>query len=769
MRKVNYLLIIGTIILLFLLAISMFPQFFTQVDPYGKQYERLSYDGGKFSGSPPPIAPCKEFPWGTDTLGRDMKSLIIYGSKATLAMASIIALGRLLIALPLSIMAAYKSKFAGWLIKEFNIVFSAFPLIIICAFFSQTNLTYELFINKMTPIVIILTIVGWGKLANVITQRVTDILSQDFIEGEISIGKNKLEIALQNILPHLIPSLIVMMFLEIAFILLSLAQIGILSTIATGMFFNMDGNMNTPLEFDWPSLFIYSYYLFGSDKMWLVIYPSLAFGVSIIGFNLFGEGLRLEFDKSSSRVISFIKKIPTALSPARLIYEMKNYKDYKGTVIKKAIAIIMIIAIIAIPGQKNLYELNAQEGIDTIEAFNQLSNDANGAIDSESIYANTISRKLKEYGMLPFEGEYLHKFIADKKQVMASSMSIDLGNQSIDLQYLEDYCISDFIPIDGTFDLEIIKADKVNDAVRSRASELQGKFVAIDYQGIDSKKSLYVSPYSLLDAKPQGVLTVIPRSYFLRQIESRKSDWGLNFIYIYSEKSELLSGINKAKINIKIQDGFKEGVNVIGYIPGCDEKLKDEYIVIGSPINYLQNSTDSYRSSEIGGVSLALDMAEAIQKYGIKPKRTIVFAFWGGDTSLSRGSYYTVKKYFKETDKTAFYIDLKDLTNMQTDDLIVDTSTVMPKSKIGQQYIETLKKYADINNMKLSFGSIESVYAKDFYDTNRQGMAISSSRRGPLFDKLYMNNGEINHEKYNKAAQMIFNTIVDMALAEDSH
>ncbi len=768
MKKVNYLLLIGTFILLFLIAISIFPQYFTEVDPYGKQYERLTYQEGKFKGVTPPIAPCEEFPWGTDALGRDMKSLIIYGCRTTLLMVLLIAFGRLLIALPISIMAAYKNRLARWLIKEFNIVFSAFPLIILCAFFAETNLTQAIFINKMTPIVIILTVLGWGKLANVITQRVTDILSQDFIEGEISIGKTKFEIAMQNILPHLIPNLIVLVCLEVALVLVSLAQIGILSSIVNSIGFNNeDGTTNTPLEFDWPSLFRFAYYLFDSDKTWIILYPALAFATSIIGFNLFGEGLRLEIDKKNSKIISFVKKIPTILSPTRFIHQIKNFKEYRRPVINKTIAIVLILAILAIPKPQNVYHLDTQSAFNELEELKTEKMDFN---DFEINYANKTSKKLKEFGVLPFNDIYLHKFKGEKRQIIDSSINISFDNKNIELKYKTDYSISEYVPVDNNYDLEIIKIDEIKNIDKKRIKELRDKAIAIDYRDDNTKREEFINAmkHIMFDITPKTIIVIYPTNGRLGKTEADISSIGLNFISLQSEKSEQLTGISKAKINIKVQDGFKEGVNVLGYIPGCDEKLKDEYIVIGSPINYLQNSTEEYRTSEIGGNSLALEIAGTIQKYGIKPKRTIVFAFWGGDTELSRGSMYFVKEHFEETDKTAFYIDLKDLTNMQTNDLLVDTSQIMPKNKTGQEYIRILKKYADINNIKLNYGSIQSPYAKDFYDTNRQAMVISSSRRA-IYDKLYKDNDQINQEKFSKATQMIFNTIVEMALGGEEN
>jgi hypothetical protein len=307
--------------------------------------------------------------------------------------------------------------------------------------------------------------------------------------------------------------------------------------------------------------------------------------------------------------------------------------------------------------------------------------------------------------------------------------------------------------------MEVINANDIKNITNERIEELKNKFIAVD--GKADIKTLMFIEYEIM---PKGVMYIYPKNVSFPSYEVKQNEWGTNIIYMQSEKTEQLLGISKAKINIKVNDEFRKGINVIGYIPGDDEKLKDEYIIIGSPINYLQNSTEEYRTSEIGGPLLALEIAQAIQKNGIKPKRTIVFAFWGGDKELGRGTINFVKRYFSTTDKTAFYLDLKDLTNMQTNNLIVDTSLIMPKSKIGQAYIKKLKKYADINNIKLDYGSIESTYAKDFYDNNRQAMVISSSRRGPIFNKLYKDNDQINQEKFNNTSQMIFNTVIEMAL-----
>ncbi len=759
MKRINYLLVIGTLILLLLIVVCIFPEYFTKVDPYGMQFERLTYENGTFKGATPPIAPCKEFPWGTDPLGRDMKSLIVYGCKTTMLLVLAIVLGRLLIALPLSIMAAYRKRPAAWIIKEFNMVFSAFPIVILGTFFARSNVTEVLFHNKMVPVAIFLTVFGWGKLANMITQKASEVLKQDFIEGEIAIGKNKLEIALQNILPHLVPSLLVQIFLEVAMVLISLAQIGILSTIYVGVgFFNIYGEMNTPMEFDWPSLFIFSYYLFGSDKMWLVLYPALAFSMSIIGFNLFGEGLRLEFDKKDSRVISLMKKLPGALSPAKFVYQVRYFGEYRRPVIQKSVAILLLIGILVFPKPQNVYLLDAQSAFNQLE---ELQNQADTAVEPASKQAELLSQKLEDFGVLPLGVDYIQEFETERRLILNSDIRIELEHNTLNLKHLENYQFEEFAAMDGTYELEILDIENIRSIVKERAKELEDKVVAVD--GVAYFKSGY---YVEGDIKPKAFIYILPPDYLTGGTIENHDEGSRNSIWMQVDDPEQLLKANKAKIHISVKTGRKEGINVVGYIPGSDEKLKKEYIILGSPIDYLQSSTADYTTTEIGGNSVALQVAEEIQRYGIKPKRTIVFAFWGGDTDTARGSLDFLKRNLKDMDRTAFYIDLKDLTNMQTDDLIIDTSSVMPKSQEGQAFIKVFKKYAGVNGVKLSYGSIESPYAKDFYDTSRQAMVISSSRKGPIFDKLYADNDQMNQKKFAKAAQMIFNSVVEMASME---
>ncbi|MGE5631485.1 MAG: hypothetical protein ACM3TR_10360 [Caulobacteraceae bacterium] len=118
-----------------------------------------------------------------------MRSLAFYGCKLTLFTAFFVAIGRLLISLPLAILAGYKNRFSIWIIKQFNILFSAFPLIVVTLLLTRIKLVADLFKEPTVIVSYVLIIFGWSKLANLLKEKVEEILNEDFIEGEIAIGK----------------------------------------------------------------------------------------------------------------------------------------------------------------------------------------------------------------------------------------------------------------------------------------------------------------------------------------------------------------------------------------------------------------------------------------------------------------------------------------------------------------------------------------------------------------------------------------------------
>jgi peptide/nickel transport system permease protein len=782
LKRLNYPLIIGSIFLLILFVTSVYPDLLATADPYGKQRLEFNSSGtGETSFMVPPVKPSKEYPWGTDHLGRDVKSLIIYGCKVTMAMAVFSALGRLLIALPLAISAAYKNKVSIWFIKQFNIIFSAFPLIVVVIILSSMQLFVDILKDEKLIVALLLIIFGWSKLSYILMQKANEILSQEFIEGEIAIGKSRLEIALQNVLPHLIPTLIMLFFLEVALVLQTMAQIGIFGMIAGGGYYNAEGEINVPFAFDWSSLLVFTYMFFGTDKMYLVIFPAAAFAFSIIGFNLFGEGLRIEFEKRTSRVITVIRRIPSYISPFRLIYEINNFSKFKRTVYTKIICYTLVLAIVFFPQAPSLYKFNAEEAFNNIET---LSSDKYmgrlaGTPENKEI-AEYIKTEMESYGLKPFDGQYIHEFeiarsinIKNAKLKVVNSISGDK-----EFEFRKDYYVTSPINFSGEF--EVVKLDvnvlyEMNQVQREAliASGFDNKLVMINiYGNMDFKVLNTVLQFIVLKVKPRAIIFLDGwevEGTASKHVIINKVFTNTAVISVSKDTGDELQRLGNSKIQVSVEADVyknKKGYNVMGYIPGTDENLKNESIVIGSNFDYLGDDTKlRYPGAlEAGGVAAQLEIAKELAASGIKPKQDIIFAFWDGSYNENRGSSYFAKKYVApgKMEKVT-YIDIGNLAIKKEKTLLMDTSRIFPKNKNAQTYIKILKDNARRQGINLDYGSVNSPVMLDLNSKVIQSLMISNTDKDRISTTSKETIDMLDKKRYKKIGQMLLDTIIGIA------
>lgn len=740
-KKLNIPLIIGIAVIAALIIFSLYPEVFTPSDPYGKERQEFVFIDGKINLFRPPVEPCAEYPWGTDVYGRDMRSLIFYGCRLTLLTAVFIAFGRLLISLPLAILAGYKNKLAVWVMRQFSIMFSAFPLIIITLLFTRIKLVADVFKEPTSIVAYILIIFGWSRLSNLLKEKVEGILSQDFIEGEIAIGKNRLEIALQNIIPHLIPTIVVLFFLEIAQALLILSQIGVFGLIMSGGIVDGDGDYRMPFEIDWASLLMASQWFLSTGKYWLVLYPAAAFSVSIIGFNLLGEGLRLEFDKRSSRIISWIRGIPGFLSPVKLIYEVRHIDTYRRSVRRKLAFYAAILVIVFFPQGGSLYKFNTVNAFSTISELSKPEYEGRKAGSGKNeIIANYIADKLKEYGIQPFDGNYFHEFDMETAFNVKNSTMTVVGEASgaAALEFRKDYFITTPSNISGTYELKYIIPKDLGlfPYEEHEFDYLHDKILLVDVRGYDGIAfarfvgliNNIVRPQALIYISDWESEKIIKKETVDRNAANDKAT--LNISLSSDKGDELLRKANsKVTLNIECElFNNPKSTSVVGYIQGSDESLKDEIIFVGSGIDSVgDDEFIKYPSSmEAGGAALELEIARVLGSSRKRPERTVIFAFWDGTQTIDRGSKFFLEKYFKEDYKKAFYIDLKNFGPKQSDKLIIDTTNTLPKEYLAQKYIKALKKYARKNEVKVVYGTIGSPITQDTLKSDINSIIIDS-------------------------------------------
>ena len=240
----------------------------------------------------PPFAPSAEYPLGTDVLGRGILSLILYGARRTLSMAFFVVLARMAIG---TVLGALAGRFGGsWLdrlVMGLAEVIAAFPALLFAMI-----LILALGIRQgISVFVIALCFVGWGEVMQFVRGEVKTISAQPYIESAVAVGLREGQIIFSHVLPNLVSSLIVLGALEMGAVMMLLGELGFVGIfIGGGAFAELDV-ASAPYHYsdvpEWGAL-LSNVRLYARSYPWTALYPSLAFFVTILGLNLFGEGLR---------------------------------------------------------------------------------------------------------------------------------------------------------------------------------------------------------------------------------------------------------------------------------------------------------------------------------------------------------------------------------------------------------------------------------------------------------------------------------------------
>jgi peptide/nickel transport system permease protein len=262
--------LLGAIIVGLLIFIAVFAPLLAPHGPSQIFDSGLNLDGS-------PVGPSREFPLGADALGHDQLSRILYGARVSLTI-GIVANGfAMLIGVIVGSLGGY---FSGWLsvvLMRLTDVMMSFPILLLA-------LALAAVLKPSVGLVIfVIAMSYWAPVARIIHGQVLGMKSRDFIDAARALGVGDIPILFRHILPHIIPVIIVYVTLGIATNVLFEAA---LSYLGVGV---------QPPTPSWGEM-ISEGQTFYRTAPWLVMYPGLAIMLTVLGFNLLGDGLRDALD-----------------------------------------------------------------------------------------------------------------------------------------------------------------------------------------------------------------------------------------------------------------------------------------------------------------------------------------------------------------------------------------------------------------------------------------------------------------------------------------
>jgi peptide/nickel transport system permease protein len=217
--------------------------------------------------------PSWDHPFGTDNLGRDIFSRVILGTRGALTIALMVVGISMLIGVPLGLVAGYSQGWLSEAIMRVTDIFLAVPQLILALALAQ------LMGPSLQSAMLALTLTYWPFFTRIVYAEARRLSVSLFIDALQCIGAGGPRILFLHILPNCISPIIVRATIGMGFTILVAAVLGFL------------GMGATPPDPDW-GLAISDSRQYLPEAWWFSTFPGLAIFLTVLGFNLLGDGLR---------------------------------------------------------------------------------------------------------------------------------------------------------------------------------------------------------------------------------------------------------------------------------------------------------------------------------------------------------------------------------------------------------------------------------------------------------------------------------------------
>jgi peptide/nickel transport system permease protein len=263
----NKLAVLGLGIVALLLFLAVFEPFITPSVPVEQNL---------LNTTQPPTA--AHF-FGTDVLGRDLYSGIIYGAKLAVIVGIATMAMSLIVGVAFGALAGFRGGWVDAVVMRVTDIFLAFPLLV------GAILVVRTFGAGVTPVIIALVLFGWTTSARLMRGQTLALRESEYVEAARSIGASDGRIIVRHVLPNAIVPVLVYAFTNIGVVIVAMASLSFLG-------------VGVPADVpEWGRLISSSYQFIrvpGKAHLW--VFPAMAIVITTLGFAFVADGLRDALD-----------------------------------------------------------------------------------------------------------------------------------------------------------------------------------------------------------------------------------------------------------------------------------------------------------------------------------------------------------------------------------------------------------------------------------------------------------------------------------------
>ncbi|HAY48374.1 MULTISPECIES: ABC transporter permease [Thalassospira] len=260
------LALLGLIIIVVIAGSALLAPWIAPYDPQNQMFDGLTIEGA-------PMPPGGQFLLGTDLLGRDLLSRLMYGAQTSLIIGIVANGAAVLIGALVGVTAGFFRGWIGTILMRATDLMMAFPALLLAIVLAA------IFKPSLWIVAMVIAMVNWVQVARVIYTETRSLSEREFIEAEWGIGASRFRILFKHMLPHLLSTMVVW------------ATLGIATTVlleATLSYLGVGVQPPTP---SWGNI-IFENQTYFTSAPWLVFFPGIAIILLALAFNLVGDALR---------------------------------------------------------------------------------------------------------------------------------------------------------------------------------------------------------------------------------------------------------------------------------------------------------------------------------------------------------------------------------------------------------------------------------------------------------------------------------------------